>query len=405
MIEIQGKYNTAKVFTDNIDDVAREQIKILCNQAFVENSQIRIMPDVHAGIGCTIGTTMTIKDKIVPNLVGVDIGCGMATYSFKEKNIDLQKLDKFIHSNIPAGMNICETPHEYIKNINLENLHCIAGINKERAVYSLGSLGGGNHFIELDKDNEENIYLVVHSGSRYLGKQVAEYYQNAAVKRLSDASNSQQKEIIAKLKKEGRSSEIQKILKEQSISNTPKSLAYIEQELFTDYIHDMTIVQKYAVYNRMAMAESIIKAMDLHITDSFTTIHNYIDTDAMILRKGSVSAQKGERLIIPINMKEGSLICIGKGNPDWNFSAPHGAGRLYSRIQAKQTFNIEEFKNAMQGIYTTSINLDTLDECPMAYKNMDDIIKNITPTAEIIKIIKPIYNFKASEIIDNKKRK
>lgn len=405
MIEIQGKYNTAKVFTNNIDDVAREQIKILCNQAFVENSQIRIMPDVHAGIGCTIGTTMTIKDKIVPNLVGVDIGCGMATYSFKEKYIDLQKLDKLIHSNIPAGMNIRETPHEYIKNINLENLHCIAGINKERAVYSLGSLGGGNHFIELDKDNEENIYLVVHSGSRYLGKQVAEYYQNAAVKKLSDTSNSRQKEIIAKLKKEGRSSEIQKILKEQSISNTPKSLAYIEQELFTDYIHDMTIVQKYAVYNRMAMAESIIKAMDLHITDSFTTIHNYIDTDAMILRKGSVSAQKGERLIIPINMKEGSLICIGKGNPDWNFSAPHGAGRLYSRIQAKQTFNIEEFKNAMQGIYTTSINLDTLDECPMAYKNMDDIIKNITPTAEIIKIIKPIYNFKASEIIDNKKRK
>ncbi len=405
MIEIQGKYNTAKVFTDTIDDVAIEQIKTLCNQAFVENSQIRIMPDVHAGIGCTIGTTMTIKDKIVPNLVGVDIGCGMATYSFKEKNIDLQKLDKFIHSNIPAGMNIRETPHEYIKNINLENLRCIAQINKERAVYSLGSLGGGNHFIELDKDNEENIYLVVHSGSRYLGKQVAEYYQNEAVKRLSDNSNSRQKEIIAKLKKEGRSSEIQKILKEQIIPNTPKSLAYIEQELFTDYIHDMAIVQKYAVYNRMAMAESIIKAMDLHITDSFTTIHNYIDTDAMILRKGSVSAQKGERLIIPINMKEGSLICIGKGNPDWNFSAPHGAGRLYSRIQAKQTFNIEEFKNAMQGIYTTSINLDTLDECPMAYKNMDDIIKNITPTAEIIKIIKPIYNFKASEIIDNKKRK
>lgn len=405
MIEIQGQYNTAKVFTDIIDNVAKEQIKTLCNQAFAENSQIRIMPDVHAGIGCTIGTTMTIKDKIVPNLVGVDIGCGMSTYTLKEKDIDLQKLDKFIHSNIPAGMTVRKTQHEYIKNIDLDNLRCIAKINKERAVYSLGSLGGGNHFIELDKDDEDNIYLVVHSGSRYLGKQVAEYYQNAAVKRLSDNSNSQQKEIIAKLKKEGRSSEIQKILKEQIILNIPKSLAYVEHELFADYIHDMTIVQKYAVYNRMAMAESIIKAMDLHIADSFTTIHNYIDTDAMILRKGSVSAQKGERLIIPINMKEGSLICIGKGNPDWNFSAPHGAGRLYSRIQAKQTFNVEEFKNAMQGIYTTSINQDTLDECPMAYKNMDDIVKNITPTAEIIKIIKPIYNFKASEIIDPKKRK
>lgn len=405
MIEIQGQYNTAKVFTDIIDNVAKEQIKTLCNQAFAENSQIRIMPDVHAGIGCTIGTTMTIKDKIVPNLVGVDIGCGMSTYTLKEKDIDLQKLDKFIHSNIPAGMTVRKTQHEYIKNIDLDNLRCIAKINKERAVYSLGSLGGGNHFIELDKDDEDNIYLVIHSGSRYLGKQVAEYYQNAAVKRLSDNSNSQQKEIIAKLKKEGRSSEIQKILKEQIVLNTPKSLAYVEHELFADYIYDMTIVQKYAVYNRMAMAESIIKAMDLHIADSFTTIHNYIDTDAMILRKGSVSAQKGERLIIPINMKEGSLICIGKGNPDWNFSAPHGAGRLYSRIQAKQTFNVEEFKNAMQGIYTTSINQDTLDECPMAYKNMDDIVKNITPTAEIIKIIKPIYNFKASEIIDPKKRK
>ena len=405
MIEIQGQYNTAKVFTDIIDNVAKEQIKTLCNQAFAENSQIRIMPDVHAGIGCTIGTTMTIKDKIVTNLVGVDIGCGMSTYTLKEKDIDLQKLDKFIHSNIQAGMAVRKTQHEYIKNIDLDNLRCIAKINKERAVYSLGSLGGGNHFIELDKDDEDNIYLVVHSGSRYLGKQVAEYYQNAAVKRLSDNSNSQQKEIIAKLKKEGRSSEIQKILKEQIILNIPKSLAYVEHELFADYIHDMTIVQKYAVYNRMAMAESIIKAMDLHIADSFTTIHNYIDTDAMILRKGSVSAQKGERLIIPINMKEGSLICIGKGNPDWNFSAPHGAGRLYSRIQAKQTFNVEEFKNAMQGIYTTSINQDTLDECPMAYKNMDDIVKNITPTAEIIKIIKPIYNFKASEIIDPKKRK
>lgn len=405
MIEIQGQYNTAKVFTDIIDNVAKEQIKTLCNQAFAENSQIRIMPDVHAGIGCTIGTTMTIKDKIVPNLVGVDIGCGMSTYTLKEKDIDLQKLDKFIHSNIPAGMTVRKTQHEYIKNIDLDNLRCIAKINKERAVYSLGSLGGGNHFIELDKDDEDNIYLVIHSGSRYLGKQVAEYYQNAAVKRLSDNSNSQQKEIIAKLKKEGRSSEIQKILKEQIVLNIPKSLAYVEHELFADYIHDMTIVQKYAVYNRMAIAESIIKAMDLHIADSFTTIHNYIDTDAMILRKGSVSAQKGERLIIPINMKEGSLICIGKGNPDWNFSAPHGAGRLYSRIQAKQTFNVEEFKNAMQGIYTTSINQDTLDECPMAYKNMDDIVKNITPTAEIIKIIKPIYNFKASEIIDPKKRK
>ncbi len=403
MIEIKGKYNTAKVFTNVIDEAAKEQIKTLCDQAFVKDSKIRIMPDVHAGAGCTIGTTMTINDKIVPNLVGVDIGCGMAVYVLKEKEINLQKLDEFIYSDIPAGMNVRDVPHKYISNIDLEKLDCFDKINKERAALSLGTLGGGNHFIEIDRDDNGNIYLVVHSGSRYLGKQVAELYQNEAVKRLNnDSQFAKQQKLIAQLKKEGRQSEIQQVLKMQQGQNevVPKALAYVEGALFDSYIHDMKIVQKYAVYNRMAIAESIIEALGVHIDDTFTTIHNYIDTEAMILRKGSVSAAEGEVFLIPINMKDGSLICRGKGNADWNYSAPHGAGRLYSRIQAKHTFNVEEFKNSMQGIYTTSINAETLDECPMAYKNMDDIVKNITPTAEIVNIIKPIYNFKAGETAD-----
>lgn len=408
MIEIKGNNNIAKVFTDVMDDVSKEQIKTLCDQEFVKGSQIRIMPDVHAGAGCTIGTTMTIKDKIVPNLVGVDIGCGMATYLLKEKDIDLKKLDEFIYAAIPAGMTIRETPHEYINNIDIEDLRCISQINKHRAIHSMGTLGGGNHFIEVDRDDDGNIYLVVHSGSRYLGKQVAEYYQEEAYKHLNNNSSSQLEETITRLKKEGRQAEIQKTIKElksQVITNIPKSLAYLEGKLFENYIHDMKIVQKYAVYNRKAMAESMIEALGLHIVETFTTIHNYIDTDAMILRKGSVSAKDGEKILIPINMRDGSLICIGKGNPDWNYSAPHGAGRLYSRMQAKRNFNVEEFKSSMEGIYTTSINEDTLDECPMAYKNMDDIVNNITPTAEIIKIIKPIYNFKAGETTDFRRKK
>lgn len=408
MIEIQGKYNTAKVFTEVMDNTSQQQIKTLCDQEFVKGSKIRIMPDVHAGAGCTIGTTMTITDKIVPNLVGVDIGCGMATYILQEKDIDLQKLDEFIYAAIPAGMNIRETPHEYINSINLDDLRCLSQINRHRAAHSIGTLGGGNHFIEIDTDDEDTVYLVIHSGSRYLGKQVTEYYQEEAYKRLNNNSSSQLAETIARLKKEGRQSEIQqtiKSLKETVVTNIPKALAYTEGKLFDDYIHDMKIVQKYAVYNRKAMAESIIKALGLHIAETFTTIHNYIDTENMILRKGSVSAQKGEKLLIPINMRDGSLICIGKGNPDWNCSAPHGAGRLYSRAQAKKQFNLEEFKNSMNGIYTTSINDDTLDECPMAYKSMEDIVKNIQPTADIVKVIKPIYNFKAGETTDFKKTK
>ena len=400
MKEITGKYNTAKIFAQTIDNSAVEQIKTLCDQLFVKGQKIRIMPDVHTGAGCTIGTTMTISDKIVPNLVGVDIGCGMAVYVLENKEIDFNKLDTFIRQEIPSGMNIRLKPHNLAKKINLEELNCREHINMERAIHSLGTLGGGNHFIEVDKDDDGFLYLVLHSGSRYLGKQVAEHYQTAAVKALTTKTAEKIQALIKQLKDEGRASEIEaqtKTLKHLLGGDVPKSLAFAEGELFDDYLHDMKLVQQYAVYNRKAMAEDIISALNLTVKEHFTTIHNYIDTEAMILRKGAVSARAGEKILIPVNMRDGSLICLGKGNPDWNFSAPHGAGRLFSRSQARKAFNLTDFTRTMNGIYTTSINEDTLDECPMAYKNMDEIISCIEPTADIIKIINPIYNFKAGK--------
>ena len=400
MKEVQGKFNMAKIFADTIEDASLDQIKVLCNSEFAEGCQIRIMPDVHAGKGCTIGTTMTIKDKIVPNLVGVDIGCGMATYVLQESDIDLKKLDDFIHQNIPAGMSARETPHEYTDKIDLSALRCFKEINHDYAQRSLGTLGGGNHFIEVDKDKDGINYLVIHSGSRNLGVQVAEYYQNMAYDDLNCRTEAYLRETQNRLREEKRYDEIKstiKRMKEQIITDMPKSLAYVQNELFDDYIHDMKIVQQYASYNREAMANDIISGMDFHVKESFVTIHNYIDTDSMILRKGSVSARKGEKLLIPINMRDGSLICVGKGNPDWNYSAPHGAGRLFSRNEVKRRFNVEEYRQKMQGIYTTTVNEDTLDECPMAYKNKEEIMKNIEPTAEILKVIKPIYNFKSAE--------
>lgn len=368
MIELKGKYNEAKIFTDVADEASVSQVLLLLDQEFVSGSKIRLMPDIHAGAGCTIGTTMTVADKIVPNLVGVDIGCGMETIRIKEKHIELQKLDKLIYEKIPSGFNVREKIHRYFENINLENLHCYKNIDFKRAEKSLGTLGGGNHFIEADKDDEGNIYIVVHSGSRHLGLEVANYYQEEGYKALTGSAKQ---------------------------TNIPKPLAYVSGDLFEEYIHDMKIVQRYAELNRQAMMDEIIKGMKIHIVDQFTTIHNYIDTDAMILRKGAVSAKKDEKLLIPINMRDGSLICIGKGNDDWNQSAPHGAGRLMSRSSAKESFTVSEFKKQMSGIFTTSVNKDTLDECPMAYKGMDDIINNIGDTVEIVRIIKPIYNFKA----------
>lgn len=400
MIILNGKYNSAKVFTDNIDETAIAQIIELCNQPMSEGAKIRIMPDVHAGAGCTIGTTMTITDKAIPNLVGVDIGCGMETVVLKEKHIELQKLDKLIYAKIPSGFDIREKPHRYADKIDLTKLFCYHQINPIRAERSIGTLGGGNHFIEADKGSDGRIYIVIHSGSRHLGVETAKYYQQEAYRRLNKSSKKDIDALIAQLKAEGKQKQIQtEITKLQNTKRTsvPQHLAYTEGELFEQYIHDMKLVQEFAMLNRHAMMDEIIKGMGLHVIDRFTTIHNYIDTENMILRKGAVSAQAGERLLIPVNMRDGSLICTGKGNPDWNFSAPHGAGRIMSRSQAKKTFTVSEYKKQMQGIYTTSVNSGTLDECPMVYKSIEDIVDNIGDTVEINDIIKPIYNFKAGE--------
>ena len=393
MIEIKGKYNTAKVFTDNLEDKAAGQILELCSQEFVKDSCIRIMPDTHAGAGCTIGTTMTIKDKIVPNLVGVDIGCGMFVSRIEKTDINFTKLDNVIRNFVPSGFNVREVPHEYSTFIDVFSLKCKEHVDLKRASLSVGTLGGGNHFIEMNRDEDENIYLVVHSGSRHLGKQIAEYYQNRATKEIVKKSND---EIISVLKSQGRERDIQReIEKERSKIND--ALSYVQGETFIDYIHDMRIAQLFAEYNRKAIAEVIIREMKFIVSDSFTTIHNYIDMDEMILRKGAISAKKNEKVIIPINMRDGSIIATGKGNADWNQSAPHGAGRLMSRKQAKLKLSLEEFKKSMDGIYTTSLSMDTLDEAPFAYKPIDEIISNIQDTVEIDKIIKPIYNFKASD--------
>lgn len=396
MLELRGKYNTAKVFTDEIDSTAISQIINLLNQEFIQGSQIRMMPDVHAGKGCTIGTTMTITDKIVPNLVGVDIGCGMLALKLKEAEFDLEKLDKVIREYIPSGFDVHERG---IKYPQLKELSIFSHIDAERAYKSLGTLGGGNHFLEVDKGSDDRLWLVIHSGSRHLGTEVCKYYQDLAWKKIKE--NGIQKKIqetVERLKREGKSHDIEhtiKILKMQA-GPIPKDLCYLEGQDFQDYLHDMKITQNFAYDNRIAMANTILAKMNLSYEMCFQTIHNYIDIDNSILRKGAVSAQKGEQLIIPMNMRDGSLICVGKGNLDWNYSAPHGAGRLMSRSQAKESISLKDYRDSMTGIYTTSVNQSTLDECPMAYKNMESIVENVGETVEIVDTIKPIYNFKAN---------
>lgn len=400
MIEINGKYNSAVVFTENVEQEAIKQIETLCSQEFTAGSKIRIMPDVHSGAGCTIGTTMTIDDKIVPNLVGVDIGCGMEVIRINNHHIELQKLDKLIYEKIPCGFDIREKEHRFNDDIDLNQLRCKDDVNLIRARRSIGTLGGGNHFIEVDKDKEDNLYIVIHSGSRHLGHQVASYYQEEAFKVLNKNTKKDLEKFIMELKESGHQKEIQKELKKKKteiLTDIPKNLAYVSGELFKDYIHDMKIVQRFAELNRKAIISEIVKGMKLDVSEQFTTIHNYIDTENMILRKGAVSAQNGEKLLIPINMRDGSLLCIGKGNSDWNYSAPHGAGRIMSRVQAKNSFTLKQYKEMMEGIYTTTVNKETIDECPLAYKNIDEIMKNIVDTAEILDVVKPVYNFKAAE--------
>ncbi len=398
MITVQGKYNEAKIFTDVVDQASIAQVIQLCSQKFAAGSRIRLMPDVHAGMGCTVGTTMTITDKVVPNLVGVDIGCGMETVRLREDHLELQKLDKLIYERIPSGFAVRQKIHRYMDELDLSELCCARHVDLLRAEKSLGTLGGGNHFIEADRDDQGRLYIVIHSGSRHLGLEVAKYYQEEGWKVLNRTDDASVEALIARLKAEGRQKEIQKELKRlknQRQTSIPRPLAYVSGALFERYLHDMTIVQRFAALNRQAMVDEIVKGMKLHVEEQFTTIHNYIDTDTMILRKGAVSAQAGERLLIPINMRDGSLLCVGKGNEDWNCSAPHGAGRLMSRSEAKERFTVSEFKRQMAGVYTSSVGKGTLDECPMAYKGMEDILENIGPTAEVEKIIRPIYNFKA----------
>ena len=400
MIEIRGKYNEAKIFADVVDSASIAQVQELCNQEFTAGSRIRLMPDIHAGAGCTIGTTMTIADKVVPNLVGVDIGCGMETVRIREGRLELQKLDKLIQEKIPSGFAIRDSAHPYLSQIDLTELCCARHVDLLRAERSIGTLGGGNHFLEVDRDDDGNLYLVVHSGSRHLGVEVASHYQQAGYKALNRVDDASVEALVARMKAEGREKEIPKEikrLKNARQTNIPKALAYVSGDLFAQYIHDMRIVQRFAMLNRQAMVDVIVKGMKLHVEEQFSTIHNYIDTDARILRKGAVSAKAGERLLIPINMRDGSLLCVGKGNADWNFSAPHGAGRLMSRADARQSFTVSAFKKQMAGIYTTSVSKATLDECPMAYKGMEDILNQIGPTADVEKILRPIYNFKAGD--------
>ena len=400
MLEVSGKYNQAKIFTDVVDQASIAQVIELCNQEFTAGSRIRLMPDVHAGAGCTVGTTMTITDRVVPNLVGVDIGCGMETARLREDHLELQKLDKLIRERIPSGFAVRSAAHRYADQIDLEELCCFRHVQMLRAEKSIGTLGGGNHFIEVDRDEEGQLYVVIHSGSRRLGLEVAKYYQEEGYKVLNQTDQASLDRLIAEMRAAGRQKDIQKELKRrksQKLTRIPRPLAYVAGELFDQYIHDMKLVQHFARLNRQAMLDEIVKGMKLHVEEQFTTVHNYIDTDAMILRKGAVSARAGERLLIPINMRDGSLLCVGKGNEDWNCSAPHGAGRLMSRGEAKQSFTVSEFKKQMEGIYSTSVGRSTLDECPMAYKGMADILDNIGPTAEVVKVIRPIYNFKAGE--------
>jgi len=399
MFEIKGKINTALCYAKVVEDEAIEQIRRMCDYEFTEGCKIRIMPDVHSGKGCTIGTTMTIVDKAVPNIVGVDIGCGMYTVNLGKVDIDFEKLDEAAHF-VPSGMNIWEGRQE---KFDLQELRCYRSLkNTKWLERSLGTLGGGNHFIEIDEASDGTKYLVIHTGSRNLGKQVAEIYQQLAIdlNKGKETYFEQREAIIREYKAAGRRSEIQDALKQiawaERKATMPEDLCYLYGTYFEDYLHDVELCQRFARRNREKIAEVLLERTGMTGTDGFHTIHNYIDTEEMILRKGAIAARKGEKVLIPINMKDGSVLAIGKGNPEWNYSAPHGAGRLMSRTKAKETLNMEEYKKVMEGIYTTSVNEATLDEAPMAYKSLEDIIDVIKESVDIIEVMKPIYNFKAN---------
>lgn len=397
-MKIKGKFGTAILHATHVDDVTKEQVLELMNQRFVEKLNVRIMADCHAGAGCVIGTTMTIKDSCVPNLVGVDIGCGMLTINLGKREIDLPKLDEFITENIPSGENVYDSTQEM--QVNIRELYCYEKLkHKKRFDCSIGTLGGGNHFIEIDKDDEDNLYLVIHTGSRNLGKQVCEYYMKVANDNLIGRSNEIIKEVVARLKEQGKTDIIQEEIKKikANYDGVNKDLLPLYGDDFQNYLHDMNICQKFAWENRERIATKILDYLGLNLyeTEYFHTVHNYINMNDMILRKGAISAYKGEKVLIPINMRDGSIIAVGKSNSKYNYSAPHGAGRIISRNKAKKEISLEDFKESMKGIYSSCVKQSTIDESPFAYKSINDIIPNILPTVDIIKIIKPIYNFKA----------
>ncbi|MEG1409032.1 MAG: RtcB family protein [Terrisporobacter sp.] len=405
MIEVRGKYNLAKIFSDKIDEKSKLQIEELCNQEFVENGKIRIMPDVHAGAGCVIGFTAQLGEMVIPNIVGVDIGCGMFTVELGNIEIDLNELDNIINKYIPSGKNVHEgKKYNFGK---LQELHCYRELKQSKWIErSIGTLGGGNHFIEVNEDKNKNKYLVIHSGSRNLGKQVAEFYQNMAIGLCSGKEKffGEKEELIKTFKAQGRRKEIQGELKklikryEDLKPKYPKDLCFLTGKYREQYLHDMKICQEYAQINREVMSNIILNKLQNKSVDdfrSFHTTHNYINFKDNIIRKGSISSYEGEKLLIPINMRDGSILAIGKGNKDWNYSAPHGAGRLMSRSEAKKKLNMNEFESSMKDIWTTSVCEETIDEAPMAYKSLDDILRFVHETVDIIEVIKPIYNFKS----------
>jgi tRNA-splicing ligase RtcB (3'-phosphate/5'-hydroxy nucleic acid ligase) len=409
MIELVGKYNRAIVYTDNIEGEAIAQIRNVLNKDTFVGSQIRIMPDVHAGKGCTIGTTMTIKDKVVPNLVGVDVGCGVLVSKLKQKEIDLKRLDEVVRQYVPSGFdthdgNIHKEAYEFHEKLETLKCYSYTKVKPTRIINSIGTLGGGNHFIAIEQDEEGNNYLLIHSGSRNLGVTIATFYQEIAVKLLENRIfdfNMKKRELIDRLKSENRHQEIPKEIaklekQKPVISQLDKDLAHVEGEDLENYLHDVKICQEYATLNRQCMTKAICDHAGLDIVEQFETVHNYIDLDNMILRKGAVSSQAGEKLVIPINMRDGSIIAVGKGNSNWNYSAPHGAGRLMSRKKAKEMIDMASFEESMKGIFTTSVNVHTIDEAPFAYKPMEEILNHIDETVNIICTIKPIYNYKDS---------
>ena len=400
MIQIKGKHNTAICFTEDVEHEAREQIRYITNDPTYAGCKIRIMPDVHAGKGCTIGTTMTVGERISPSLVGMDIGWGMYTVSLGKAEIDLLAFDRVAHA-LPSGHGLW---HEAQEDFDFTRLVCYKDIKRiSHAACSLGTLGGGNHFIELDRDEEGEIYLVVHSGSRYLGAQVAEHYLDVAVDVTADREGylREREEIVRTYKREGRDGEISGALKRAENAfltrwnAVSRERATLAGQPLKDYLSDVDICVAFAARNREIIARRLLEGVGITPIEGFHTIHNYIDTASGILRKGAISAKKGERILIPINMRDGSLLCVGKGNEDWNYSAPHGAGRLLSRAAARQRLSLEEYRRQMEGIYTTSVGIATIDESPMAYKSIHDIVRNIRPTCSVVSRLTPIYNFKA----------